>query len=277
MTKEDILNELKDSRKYTLHCHTQFCDGRSSMEEMTAKAIALGFTHIGFTPHSPIPIESPCNMKKADVNNFLKEINSLRKTTGGKNITILAGMEVDYISRKWNASSSYFQEIPLDYKISSIHFIPNQKGLLVDIDGNIDTFRKNMSVYFNNDIDYVVKKYIEKTHDMLEAGGFQIIGHFDKVSLNASLFSENIENLKIFNDGINEIIEHIALKGVIVEINTKAYSRHNRFFPHSRWWNELKTRSIPIIVNSDAHEANLLDASRDTAFDCLLKITDEDL
>ena len=52
---------------YNLHTHTQFCDGHAPMEEFVTEAIALGFTHLGFTPHSPISVESPVNMTREQV------------------------------------------------------------------------------------------------------------------------------------------------------------------------------------------------------------------
>ncbi|MDE6268030.1 MAG: hypothetical protein K2M04_03005, partial [Muribaculaceae bacterium] len=44
---------LEGSRDYTLHSHTQFCDGRAPMEVMARAAADAGFSRYGFSPHSP--------------------------------------------------------------------------------------------------------------------------------------------------------------------------------------------------------------------------------
>ena len=50
MNIHEIVNS---TRNYNLHSHTQFCDGRFTMEEMVKAAIDCGMEHYGFTPHSP--------------------------------------------------------------------------------------------------------------------------------------------------------------------------------------------------------------------------------
>lgn len=50
MASFDFFHELRDDIPYNLHSHTQFCDGRASMEEMAAAAMAEGFSHWGFSP-----------------------------------------------------------------------------------------------------------------------------------------------------------------------------------------------------------------------------------
>ena len=48
--------------RYNLHSHTQFCDGHAPMEAMARAASDCGMLHYGFSPHSPICVESGANM-----------------------------------------------------------------------------------------------------------------------------------------------------------------------------------------------------------------------
>ena len=57
----------------TYHAHTEFCDGKSTAEEMILAAISLGAKEIGLTPHSPIPNEDWC-MTSADVCAYKKKL-----------------------------------------------------------------------------------------------------------------------------------------------------------------------------------------------------------
>lgn len=269
----DLIKELSASRKYTLHSHTQFCDGRAPMADFVKAAVDAGFTHYGFSPHSPVPIESPCNMSASDVPLYLAEVDRLRALYGDR-IRLYASMEIDYLGPDWGPSHDYFMSLPLDYRIGSVHFIPSKSGELIDIDGSADRFKINMATKFGNDIRYVVEKFFTASAEMIEAGGFDIIGHFDKVSQNASAFMPGIEATAWFISLADSLVDLICDRKPIVEINTKAKVLHDRIFPSERYLPRLLRAGVPIVVNSDAHVPELIDASRDYAFALIDNILD---
>ncbi len=87
----DFIKELNGNRLYTFHSHTEFCDGRAQMEAFAREALRQGFTHYGFTPHSPITIESPCNMTRENVDRYLAEVDRIKQTSvrnGGRHHNI---------------------------------------------------------------------------------------------------------------------------------------------------------------------------------------------
>lgn len=264
----NIIEELGGSRNYTLHSHTEFCDGRAQMEAFAREAVRRGFTHYGFTPHSPIPIESPCNMAMCKVPDYLAEVSRIRSEYGDV-CRFYAGMEVDYLGDEWGPSSPYFASLGLDYTIGSVHFIPTQEGEYVDIDGRFERFQRNMEEHFHSDIRYVVETFYSRSSDMLASGGFDILGHFDKIAHNASMYHPGLEDEGWYRKIIDRYIEQIVASGIVVEINTKAYAGSGRFFPGERYFGILKSAGVPLIVNSDAHVPALMDASRDVAFGLL--------
>ena len=245
---------------YNFHSHTQFCDGRASMAEMAQAAYDAGFKHWGFSPHSPVPIESPCNMPMEAVDGYLDEIRRLQNVYSGK-LDIYASMEIDYLSPEWGPASEYFNTLPLDYRIGSVHFVPCGDGF-VDVDGSFDSFKGRMERHFHNDIRYVVDTFYDQSEKMLEAGGFDIIGHFDKIGHNASMFKPGIEDESWYSERVNSLIDLIIEKRVIVEINTKAWDTACRIFPSRRWTDRLIDADIDIVVNSDAHYPDKTDAGR---------------
>ncbi len=261
----DIIEILGGYRKYTLHSHTEFCDGRAQMEAFAREAVRRGFSHYGFTPHSPVPIESPCNMSASKVPEFLAEVERIRGEYGDK-CRFYAGMEVDYLGGQWGPASSYFRELPLDYTIGSVHFIPAQSGELIDIDGRFERFARNMKEHFHNDIRYVVETFYRQSMRMLEAGGFDILGHFDKIAQNGSLYHPGLEDEDWYRKLVEDYMDAIVASGIVVEVNTKAYAEHGRFFPGERYFPRLKSAGVPLIVNSDVHVPSLMDASRMEAF-----------
>lgn len=254
--------------RYNFHTHTQFCDGRASIDVMAAAAVAEGFEHIGFSPHSPISIPSPCNMSLDSVAKYNEEIERIRDIYGDK-CRFYRGMEIDYLSSNQGPSSTYYQDLNLDYSIASVHFIRSQQGNFIDVDGKYESFAKKMSDNFHNDIRYVVNEFYRASNEMLSHGHFDILGHFDKIAQNASYYHPGIEDEPWYIDLIDDYIERIVDSKVAVEINTKARIEHGRFFPHDRYWKRLRDAGVTLIINSDAHYPDRINASRQEAFDIL--------
>lgn len=263
----EIISEIGSERLYNLHSHTQFCDGHAPMEEFAREAARRGFRVYAFTPHSPVREPNNCNMAAADVPAYLAEVERLRKMF--PEVHFLAGMEIDYIDDDLNATSEMFSRLPLDIRISSVHFIPNQDGRFVDIDGRPDRFRSYMHEYFRNDLRYVVDTFFDRSERMIATGGFDIIGHFDKIKRNASAVDPEIENRPWYKDRLNRLTDIIIDSGLAVEINTKHYADAGIFYPAPELWKRLRDAGVTIVVNSDAHDPDAIDASRAEAFNLL--------
>ena len=242
------------------------------MELMARAAVGAGMRHYGFSPHSPIPVSSPCNMLRADVDVYLAEVQRIKAMPELQSCRFYAAMEVDYIGDDWGPVNEYFKSLPLDYIIGSVHFIPSQSGEYVDIDGHFDSFAKRMKAYFRGDIDYVVDTFYRQSRAMVEAGGFDILGHFDKVGQNASYYAPGIEDGSHYRQCVESLIGMIIDRRCVIELNTKAREQHGRFFPGERYLPVLADAGITILVNSDAHQPDRIDASRGEAFNLLDRI-----
>lgn len=261
----DLKKIISETTRYNFHSHTQFCDGRSTMDAFATQAIALGLEHYGFSPHSPIPIESPCNMKHDDVPLYLDEVARLKQLHHGK-INLYASMEIDFIDG-WGPAHPYYQALPLDYRIGSVHFIPSfdNPEEYVDIDGRYENFKLKMEKYFHEDIESVVRSYYAQSLKLVEAGGFDIIAHCDKIGHNASCHCPGIEDEPWYQQLIKRHIDAIMDHHYIVEVNTKAWQQFNRFFPGERYFSLLKKYNAPVMFNSDCHYTELIEAGRDEA------------
>lgn len=256
---------IPESRNYNLHSHTQFCDGRAPMEVMVAAALEEGMNIYGFTPHSPVCVESGCNMKKEEVPSYLSEYDRLCEIFDDK-IRLFKGMEVDFISADFGPHIDYFRKLPLHYIIGSVHFVPNQQGIPLDCDGNTIRFKKYFVEGFENDLRYVVEKYFEQVLTMMERGGFDLLGHFDKIAGNASSVDPDIENYGWYKALIDDVVSHAESTKIPIEINTKSFIDKRRFFPSNRWWEKIIRADVPIIVNSDAHYPEKVNFGRNEAF-----------
>lgn len=269
---KNILESIGDGVLYNLHTHTQWCDGRAPMADFARQASRLGFTHLGFSPHSPLPIPSTCNMTKDDVPLYFAEAERLQEEY--PQMKILKGMEIDYIDG-WGPAHPYFRTLPLDFSIGSVHFIPTQDGEFIDIDGRPDSFLIKLKDKFHGDLRYVVDTFFDKSRDMIQAGSFDIIGHYDKIKHNASVASPGIEREPWFIKRADDLTDLIIDSGMAVEINTKSFIQHHHTFPAQRHWLRLLKSGIPIVVNSDAHFPDRINASRPDIFKALRYLRDK--
>ena len=199
---------IKDPLSYNLHSHTQFCDGRNSMDEIASSARKSGIIHLGFTPHCPVPLYSPCNMDKESVEDYFHEIERLKEKYEGE-MKIYRSMEIDYFGDDFGAHIDYFQNLPLEYRLSSVHFVPTQNGDLIDCDGSAERFKENLKNRYHGDLRYVVEKYFEQVLRMIERGGFDILGHFDKIAANASSVQPDIEEEGWYVSLSDDVIRHV--------------------------------------------------------------------
>lgn len=257
------------SRPYNFHSHTQFCDGRALMADFAAVALRRGFSAYGFSPHSPVKgLESPCNMKADDVPAYLDEFSRLKDEYAGR-LDLYCSMEIDYLDEQHGPSADFYQRLPLDYRIGSVHFIPSPRDGMIDIDGRFASFRRKMVDNFDNDIRGVCERFFEQTASMIERGGFDIVGHIDKIGHNASLWQPGIADEPWFDHSVRELIRMAADRGLAIEVNTKALKTAGRLFPDLRYFTLLRQTGAMLPVNSDAHYPDLIEAGRPEALDLL--------
>ncbi len=268
----DFAEIISTTDRYNFHSHTQFCDGRADMSVMAEAAVKCGMLHWGFSPHSPVPIESSCNMSADDVAAYVGEVQRL-KTELGSRIKLYTSMEIDYLGDEWGPSHSYFDTIPLDYRIGSVHFLPCGDRY-VDVDGRFDSFKTKMDRFFDNDIRHVVETFYRQSVNMVKAGGFDIIGHFDKIGHNASMFAPGIEDEEWYIMCVDRLVDAVIESGVAVEINTKVWEGEQRIFPSFRYLPRLIENGVTIVVNSDAHYPDKVDAGRADVIGRLVKMID---
>lgn len=254
------------------HSHCTFCDGRSTPEDFVKFAISHGFRAYGFSSHSPLPFETFWNMSKEDVPEYLAEINRL-KTKYSDRIEIYTALEIDYLDETYNPSIAYFQDMPLDYRIGSIHFLPLSEHLsednMVCIDGSFADYKASVDRYFEGDISKLVTRYFDSTLKMIEAGGIDIVGHMDKIYMNGHKCKGFSFDADWYQKPFRAALDLIAEKGLMVEVNTKNLMKKQQVFPRREYLRLLKDMNIPVMVNSDCHYPDLVNDGRAEAFEFL--------
>ena len=250
----------------TYHSHCTFCYGKAPAEEFVKAAIEAGFHSYGVSSHSPLPFDTRWSLSKGDVEAYLREMERLKKQYAGQ-IELYVGLEIDYLNDGWGPASDYFQRMPLDYRIGSVHLVTNgETGEMMDMDGSFDDFRENFRNVYHDDLKHLVRDYFRSSARMVELGGFDFVAHLDKISMNGSLVEPMLTEQAWYNELLREYLQLIAEKGVMVEVNTKAYTKKGLMFPNVKYFKWLKELNIPVMVNSDAHLPQLVNDNRELAF-----------
>ncbi len=254
------------------HSHCNFCDGRGAPEEFIRFAVSKGFRSYGFSSHSPLPFETFWNMPAADLPEYLQEIDRLKKKYAGQ-LEIYTGLEIDYLDKNYNPSIPYFKDLPLDYRIGSVHFLPISPVLseenMVCIDGRFADYREAVDRYFEGDIRKMVRRYFQSTMQMVDAGGIDIVGHMDKIYMNGYRYDCFSFDEEWYLQPFKACLDLIKEKGLMVEINTKNMVRKKETYPHNRFIPLLKEMGIPVMVNSDCHFPHFVNDGRAEAFQLL--------
>lgn len=234
------------------HSHSLYCDGRANMEDFIRFALSEGFTSYGFSSHAPLPFPTAWTMEWDCMDDYLAEFRRLKAKYAGQ-IELYIGLEIDYLNEESNPSVARFRELPLDYRIGSVHLLYNDKGEVVDVDVTADKFRKLVDEEFGGDLVRVVHLYYERLMRMVELGGFDVVGHADKMHYNAAVYRPGLLDEPWYDDLIQEYLDAIARRGYIVEVNTKSYLELGTFYPNERYFPVLLEKGIRVQVNSDSH------------------------
>lgn len=252
----------------TYHCHTPYCDGQSDMESFILKAIQNQDSVMGFSTHGPVPFDSDWNITVKDLVEYYEVISKFKKKYTDK-ITIYSGIEADYVEGLQNANSETLLPDNLDYKIGSLHYMGNlEKDKAWAIDSDYDEWEEGLKILYQNNTDHLIKDFTRQSLQMMDEGGFDILGHVDKVFQNGHLHFD--ENHPIFRDCVVEMLHAAKENDLIVEINTKSYESMGFFYPHQSFFTILKQLNLPVTINSDAHSIDRMYSGLSEAAEHLL-------
>ena len=104
--------------KMDMHLHSNFSDGKNTIEEMTSKSVELGYKHIAFTDHV---------WRTTDwLGRYVAEIDRIRAKYTSVNIH--SGVEAKVLNLKGDvdAQESFFKKVGLI--LAAFHRIPDGKG-----------------------------------------------------------------------------------------------------------------------------------------------------
>lgn len=236
------------------HTHSNYTDGKNSLEEMIVSAIEKGFSAIGMSDHGYTDFDLSYCIK--DTEGYLKELKALKEKYK-KEIQVYIGIEEDGFHPLNRAD--------YDYIIGSEHYI-KINGNYYPVDSGPNTFKKSLTA-LNGDILAYAKGYYEPFCEYIKARKPDIIGHFDLITkfdeMDKSLFFENKEYMKLSQFYLKEALKADS----IFEVNTGAISRGYRTtpYPHAELLHTILKEGGRVTICSDSHEVATIDYSFDEA------------
>lgn len=247
------------------HSHCSFCDGKGEMDEFVAFAIRKGIKSYGFSSHAPLPFLTKWTMREESFDAYYQEFKRL-KAKYELDIDLHFGLEVDYIVNCSDVGNDFFKNKTFDYLIGSIHYLDKiAENHYFCIDGDYAEFDESLKTVFDGDINAAVKRFYEVSTLMIQKGGFDIVGHFDKISLNATSYKAFDSKTSWYINLVGEILQLIKEKDYILEINTKSLSKKCFTYPDQQFYPLINELKIPIVVNSDCHSPqNVIDGFEPT-------------
>lgn len=251
------------------HSHCNFCDGRSTMEDFVQFAIAKGVRKYGFSSHAPLPFLSSWTMLEDDFEDYEKEFYRLKTKYSGQ-IELYLGLEIDYIEGCSDVKNDFFADKKLDYSIGSIHYLDRiEENKYWTIDGPLDEFDNGLKLLYDGDIQAATLSFFKATEQMILKGGFDIIGHVDKINYHGRNYSAfDIDSLW-YKNAFSRVLELIKTQRMILEINTKSLREHGITYPHQNFYGLIKDMNIPITLNSDCHYPHLITAGLEETYHTL--------
>ncbi len=255
-------------QKFSYHTHTNFSDGKYSIEKMLDKAVSLGWSAIGISDHMIIhkdikksPVyemlisKNKANIYNDDFNNclssFQKHSDLIRKISKKYPIKVYIGYEVDYFTYDgWEEEfKDFIHKIDHDYLLNGNHFFFDEKCRTL-----IDIYRYD-SIEIEDGIDdyeTLLKRHYATIKKSIETGMFDILAHLDYVRRTKLHNLVNCEKERLL------IIEGLKQSGKAMEISTKGLRKVGDFYPEDFLLISAIKNNIPLVISDDAHDISEL-------------------
>lgn len=242
---------MKNVILQNLHTHSNYCDGKNTIENTVKKALDLGFDSIGFSSHSTMPHKNSYSMTLDGEKEYKKDLENAKKKYENQ-IEILSGIEYDLYSIN---DLDYY-----DYVIADVHHL-KVNNTLVDMD--VRTPRKVKEIineFFDGNAMNYVKCFYETTALLSQLKKADFVGHFDIIEKHVEKEFLFDINSKEYKDLQTFAIENVVNKIPVFEVNTGAISRGYRTTPYPSIFvlKEIKRLGGQITISSDCHDNNYL-------------------
>jgi histidinol-phosphatase (PHP family) len=259
-----------------LHTHTNFCDGQDSIDAVCKTAYEKGLVSLGFSSHAPLPQDSllettDWHIKNDELNCYVEEVLKAKNKWKDK-LAVYLGLEIDYIKGITGPKNSLFTNLDLDYCIGSVHYlVPLNGAKPFTVDGPFEETAEGIKDGFGGDVDAFIHAYWEAVRNMIDEGGFDILGHIDLIKKNNQHEEFFSPSNKKYLGGAAQTLDKLIGTSIVTEVNTGGMIRGKTkdCYPSLEILKMMCSRNLPVTINADAHRAEDLTGFYETAVQSL--------
>ena len=233
----------------SLHNHSDWSDGASSLSEMCKSAKEAGFRVFGISDHWVIPPYENMDseswaMAPERLPDYIKTLQKLKAELDDENFSLKIGLEVDFFFENISSVLARLKNYPLDYLIGSVHY----SGTF-PIDHIIDEWLPLTP----EEKEQICETYWEKVAGAAAVREFDFIGHLDLPKKFGM-----IDNNKYLPHALR-VLDIIKENGGAIELNTAGFFKEcGEPYPSPEILKAAADRKIPVIINADAHHESHL-------------------
>lgn len=247
------------------HTHCDFCDGRASAAAMASRAAEAGYRILGFSSHAPLPHRTEWALPPERLQEYAAEIRRLKTAwapggeesrRAGRELEILLGLEIDWLPGLRAPGDGAFDSLALDYKLGSTHYVRIGEEEPWTVDCGEASFAERVAAAAGGKAAKVWKAYYAALGDLIDAGGFDILGHFDLVKKNNTGGRYFDEEDPAYLAAAFEAVDRLRGKDVVVEINVGGMARGKTREPYPSLpiLREIRKAGARITLCADAHD-----------------------
>lgn len=244
-----------EPRQVNLHTHSSYCHhGGGSLLDHVRAARDKNLSVLGFSEHAPLPTRRWGNrMDYTEMPKYFEELDSLYDTISP---LVLRAMECDYLpSLAGYYQEEIFEQYHCDYLIGAVHFV-HMPGC------------PDISIHDAPISATVLRQYANQYISMLQSGLFLFGAHPDVFG--CSYLTWDCEAASCARD----ILAAASSLHIPLEINANGFRRPKvgsptaavRPYPIREFWELATAYDVQVVINSDAHYPEHLDANYEDCF-----------
>jgi histidinol-phosphatase (PHP family) len=196
------------------HLHNQYSsDGRGSTAEVCEVAFDLGFDEICFTNHAEVlsPDHGDWVLDLVDARQRYEQLQHEieRLQPEYPDMRILLGAELEYRPEWVETLDALVDSVDFDLIIGSVHIV----------DGHQISGGAVGSYFKDRDVSDAYGLYFEALDEMVDWGGFDVVGHFDMVKRYGTKYYGAFE-VRPFESQVRRVLDKLVAKGIGIEVNT---------------------------------------------------------